>query len=374
METEREDRERQRKKTRQDKTRQDKTRQDKTRQDKTRQDKTRQDKTRQDKTRQDERGDTREEKRREKREDESQIGHGVLISIHNPMDTETLANELARQGATLQEVQQAVRRFEQLTIQAEERAKVAESQHCSHSQRHGQGPRAEEDHAQQLRCREVLARNVHSRPCGQEELRGVLGRGRDVPECSGTRPIGETFAGMGCRFSRPADRLSDVEAYEAAHGNPFDWNLKEVSEALGPLLHKVCKGSAGVKLKAVLKFDGFNAWWVLALWFQARSTNDSMSLLTPIMNPDRAKDLSDMMNKLDRWDALIRDYEMKFEKDDISDRMRQAALFAMAPEARTCWLEEEICCMTGDTIRDLREARRAIKLSGGGSHPPPDFD
>ena len=54
--------------------------------------------------------------------------------------------------------------------------------------------------------------------------------------------------------------LSDVEAYEAAHVNPFDWNLKEVSEALGPLLRKVCRGSAGVKLKAVLKIDGFNAW------------------------------------------------------------------------------------------------------------------
>ena len=53
--------------------------------------------------------------------------------------------------------------------------------------------------------------------------------------------------------------LSAVEAYEAAHGNPFDWNLKEVSEALGPLLHKVCKGSAGVKLKAVLKIGGVNA-------------------------------------------------------------------------------------------------------------------
>ena len=51
--------------------------------------------------------------------------------------------------------------------------------------------------------------------------------------------------------------MSDVEAYEAAHGNPFDWNLKEVSEALGPLLHKVCKDSAGVKLKAVVKTDGF---------------------------------------------------------------------------------------------------------------------
>ena len=81
-----------------------------------------------------------------------------------------------------------------------------------------------------------------------------------------------------------------------------------MSEALGPFLHKVCKGSAGgVKLKAALKNDGLNAWRVLAFWFQARSSNDSMSLLTMIMNPDRAKDLSEMMKKLDRWDALIRE-------------------------------------------------------------------
>ena len=111
--------------------------------------------------------------------------------------------------------------------------------------------------------------------------------------------------------------MSDVEAYEVALGNPFKWNLREVSEALGPLLHQVCRGGAGVKLKAVLKIDGFNAWRVLAFRFQARSTNDSMSLLTMTMNPDRTKELSDMMNNLDRWDALIRDYEMKFEKGDI---------------------------------------------------------
>ena len=49
--------------------------------------------------------------------------------------------------------------------------------------------------------------------------------------------------------------------------------------------------------------------------------NDSMSLLTMIMIPDRAKDLTDMMNKLDCC-APIRDFKMKFEKDDISDKMR----------------------------------------------------
>ena len=179
-----------------------------------------------------------------------------------------------------------------------------------------------------------------------------------------------------------ADRVDKKSFAEFwTHGNSFDWNLKDVSEALGPLLHKVCKGSAGVKLKAVVKTVRFSPWRVLAFWFQARSTNDSMSLLTMIMNPDRAKDFSDMMNKLDRWDALTRDNEMKFEKDDISDKMRQVSLFAMAPEAvvekrlagrRDLDNYAKVRCMINDMIRDKREARGAIELSREDNQPPTD--
>ena len=133
----------------------------------------------------------------------------------------------------------------------------------------------------------------------------------------------------------------------------------------------------------MMKTDGFNAWRVLAFWFQARSTNDSMSLLTMIMNPDRAEDLSDMMYKVDGWDALIRDNRMKFEKNDISDKMRQADLFAVAPKAavenrlagrRDLDNYAKVRWMIDDMIRDKREARGAIKLSGGGNQPPPDVD
>ena len=108
-----------------------------------------------------------------------------------------------------------------------------------------------------------------------------------------------------------------------------------------------------------------------------------MSLLTMIMNPDRAKDLSDIMNKLDRWDAPIRDYDMKFEKDGISDKMRQAALCAMAPEAvvenRLAGRRDLDSCakvryMIDDMIRDKREVRGAIKLSGVGNQPPLDVE
>ena len=63
--------------------------------------------------------------------------------------------------------------------------------------------------------------------------------------------------------------------------------------------------------------------------------------------------------------------------------MRQAALFAVAPEAvvenrlagrRDLDNHTKVRCMIDDMIRDKREARGAIKLSGGGNQPPPDVD
>ena len=74
---------------------------------------------------------------------------------------------------------------------------------------------------------------------------------------------------------------------------------------------------------------------------------------------------------------------MKIEKDDMSDKMRQAALFAVAPEAvvenrlagkRDLDNYAKVRCMMDDMIREKREARGAIKLSGGGNQPPQDVD
>ena len=92
------------------------------------------------------------------------------------------------------------------------------------------------------------------------------------------------------------------------------------------------------------------------------------------------KDLVDMMNELDHWDALIRDYEMKLDKDDIFDKMRQAVLFSMAAEvvvenkvAGSGDLDNcaKVRSMINDMNRDRREARGAIKLCGGVNQPPP---
>ena len=63
--------------------------------------------------------------------------------------------------------------------------------------------------------------------------------------------------------------------------------------------------------------------------------------------------------------------------------MRQAALFAMAPEdvvenrlagRRDLDNNEKVRCKIDDMIRNKREPRGAIKLGGGGNQQPPDID
>ena len=82
-----------------------------------------------------------------------------------------------------------------------------------------------------------------------------------------------------------------------------------------------------------------------------------------ILNLDRAKDLSDTMNKLDRWDALIRDSDV-FDKDDISDKNapNSTVRFGLAGR-RDLGNCVEIRCMIDEMIRDKREARGAIRLT-----------
>ena len=110
-----------------------------------------------------------------------------------------VATELVRQATRLQEKEQAVRRLEQQMNQADQRAKDAEDKASA---------KTPEQKKTKLNNRdaEKFWPETYSKPRGQEELRGVLGRGRYVPDFSCTRHIGETAAGMGCRLPQPGDR------------------------------------------------------------------------------------------------------------------------------------------------------------------------
>ena len=77
-----------------------------------------------------------------------------------------------------------------------------------------------------------------------------------------------------------------------------------------------------------------------------------------------------MMNKLGRWGVLVRDYEMKFDKDDISDK---TVVENRSAGRRDLDNYAKVRRMIGAMIRDS-EARGAIKLRGGGKQPPSDVD
>ena len=75
-----------------------------------------------------------------------------------------------------------------------------------------------------------------------------------------------------------------------------------------------------------------------------------------IMNPERAKDFSDMESKLDRRDATAQKYEVKFDKHDKSDKIRQAAIiYGMAPNA-----------MVESRLAGRRDLGPCEKISGKG--------
>ena len=87
-----------------------------------------------------------------------------------------------------------------------------------------------------------------------------------------------------------------------------------MSKALGPLLQTQCKGKAKLKIKALRKGDGVNAWRVLMREYSARSTADSSTLMGLIMKPERASGLDDLQEKLQVWDDWVLEYETKFQK------------------------------------------------------------
>ena len=119
-----------------------------------------------------------------------------------------MATELTRHANQLHEIQLELQRLATTTSQAEERATAAEEKACAAVTAIGM-VKAPEQKKTKLNNRdaEKFWPETYTADRGQEELRGVLGRGRDVPECASTRPVGETSAGVGCRFPRPADRV-----------------------------------------------------------------------------------------------------------------------------------------------------------------------
>ena len=135
-------------------------------------------------------------------------GSGAVRSRHDSLFRTHMAEaELARlatgHATQLQEMEQTIWRPDQMRNQADQRVKVAEEKAIAAV--------TVIDMVKIFEQKKIMLnnrdgeKNVHGRPRGQG-LRGVPTRGGDVLVCSGTRLIGETVAGMGCRLPRSGDR------------------------------------------------------------------------------------------------------------------------------------------------------------------------
>ena len=67
---------------------------------------------------------------------------------------------------------------------------------------------------------------------------------------------------------------------------------------------------------------------------------------------------------------------MSFRKEDISDKLRQAALFDVAQQMREKDLNNcaKVRCMVDDMNRTKEKLRGVIQLRREDNQPPPDVD
>ena len=87
--------------------------------------------------------------------------------------------------------------------------------------------------------------------------------------------------------------------------------------------------------------------------------------------------------RLDHWDALVRDYERKFQASDISDAGKQAAMGAIAPtviydhriaghpELNSYLLVRQVL---DDIVRDKRNQKGLFKPKGNSGPTPMDIE
>ena len=137
-----------------------------------------------------------------------------------------MATELTRQATQLHEMQLERQRLATMTSQAEECAKVADK--IPEQKNIKLNNRDAEKFWPETHTADRVDKKSFAEFLGEvETYLSVLAPGL----------LARPLLGWATAFRDQAIVMSDVEAYAATLGNPFDWNLKEVSEALGPLLH-----------------------------------------------------------------------------------------------------------------------------------------
>ena len=149
----------------------------------------------------------------------------------------------------------------------------------------------------------------------------------------------------------PEDKLGDAAV---AAGVPLA-TLKEVSNAMGAVLHKQC--SECTKIQNVHKKDGISVYRTLVHHYSAQSAMDSCTLLARIAAPGRAGSINGLADKLEAWDDWVTEYELKFDPSCLTDAIKMTAMMNLLPSKT---IEDKVYGCGKGTYEALRELAEDI--------------
>ena len=113
-----------------------------------------------------------------------------------------MATERTRQANQMHEMQLELQRIATTTSQAEERVKVAEEKACAAIIAIGMVKTPDQKKAKfnNRDAKKFWPETNTADRVDKKSFAEFSGRVREVPECTGTWPVGETSAGVGCCF------------------------------------------------------------------------------------------------------------------------------------------------------------------------------
>ena len=105
--------------------------------------------------------------------------------------------------------------------------------------------------------------------------------------------------------------------------------LKEAMGTLGTMLHKQC--SECTKIQHLGKRDGLSIFKMLVHHFSAQSAVDCCTLMGRITNPPRASNINELASRLEKWDDMVTEFELKFDNAILTDQMKMTGMLHILP-------------------------------------------
>ena len=108
--------------------------------------------------------------------------------------------------------------------------------------------------------------------------------------------------------------------------------MEQRSAELYDVLCQFCTGEALMVVRSASDMEGITAWQKLFKKYNPRTMARGLRMLSEVVNPPKAKDLSDVEMAVTRWEEKVKRLACQFE-ENLTDRMKIAIFTNLMPNA-----------------------------------------